>query len=737
LSFLALETWFISLQRQLSIRQHRNLIILDGELSWSQSCVESVIAVFQNNENLKGSAKICIWGNDFSIPQKIKDKDSPIREVQNYRHHLGTENDLLIYADADFHPDAFAALSGTIAAGGLFVWICPPYLTNNLDNLFLQRIWQKAKQNNDVYVLSADQQHLPELSSEPLLKEGELARAQLRDDCRTLEQQQAVVAIDKVATGHRKRPLVLTADRGRGKSSALAIAVANRLRDKSVVEGQKIIVSAPHIDALGVFFNQLQVSCPEGKYHQCTFSFNNHRVEFIAVDVLLSEKPTASLLLIDEAAAIPVYILSQMLDSYHRVVFSSTQHGYEGAGRGFAVKFKQILREKTPDFKKLHLHQPIRWALNDPLEAFVFDAFLFNGIDECNYVSSVVGGETSTTALTFSQINQQQLIENESLLQQVFAVLVTAHYQTTPSDLKLLINNCSVRLFIVSSSERVVAVALTLLEGKVSGQEVVDVAQAKRRLKNQFLPQSLFLHNHCQQAFDYQYLRIMRIAVLPSFQQLGIGSQLLTNIYQYGQQNNIDMLGTSFGANESLLRFWFAAGYHILRLGFTTDKASGEYSALCLLPLSKQGKVLVDQRQSQFYRTFLYLLTEQYQRVSSVVVKEVIRQWPKKLLPILTQEDLKVTDDYVQKKSLFDACIYSLHLQLVHQLALMPAILSINDTSPNILSNAKLIELLIKRILQKHPVEQLCQQFGLTGKKQLNQVLIEGVKQCFKNDKQK
>ena len=733
MNFLALETWFTSLQRQLSIRQHRNLIILHGELSWSQPCVENVIAVYQKKENAKKLAKICIWGNDFSIPKPLHDKGSLVNKVQNYRHHLGTENDLVIYADADFHPDAFAALSGTLTAGGLFIWVCPPHLTNNLDNLFLQRIWQKAQQNKSVYILSADLQHLPELTSEPILSEDDLTHDPLNDDCKTLDQQQAVAAIEKVATGHRKRPLVLTADRGRGKSSALAIAVAKRLQNKKFEEGQNIIVSASHIDALGVFFKQLQISCPEGRYHQNAFSYQHHLVEFIAVDVLLREKPTASLLLIDEAAAIPVYILSQLLDHYHRVVYSSTQHGYEGAGRGFAVKFKQILHKKTPNFKQLHLHQPIRWAANDPLETFVFDAFLFNGVDDHSFVSSDINDKVCLDSLEMSQINQQQLIESESLLQQVFAVLVTAHYQTTPSDLKLILNNPSVRLFVCRCGERVVAVALTLLEGNVSGQDVVDVAQAKRRLKNQFLPQSLFLHNHCQQAFEYRYLRVMRIAVLPGFQQQGIGTQLLTNIYQYGEQNNIDMLGTSFGANESLLSFWFAAGYRILRLGFTTDKASGEHSALCILPLNKHGSALVEQLQSQFYRSFLYLLTEQYQQVSSLVVREIIRQWPIDLLPAITSEDLKTTDDYTQKKSLFDACIYSLHLQLVHEIVLMTANSAIKSNTEIIQGNSSLIDLLIKRILQKHPVDSLCTQYGLTGKKQFNQMLIDGVKQYFQN----
>ncbi|MEW6992164.1 GNAT family N-acetyltransferase [Colwelliaceae bacterium 6441] len=708
--------WFERLNQRLSKARHRSLVILHGDYSWGRLTSAQVVNYFQNKSDSFPPLRTIIWGDN----KNVEGNDEHIHLVKNYRHHLGSENDFVIFADNDFHPDAFAALSGTLVAGGIFVWVCPPELVINHDDNFMQRLWQKALQNDRVYILSQSHEVFPTLPCcEPSIADV-FVTALLEHDCITEDQKNAVAAIEKVASGHRKRPLILTADRGRGKSSALAIAVANRLLSTTVIEPQTIIITAPHLDALKVFFHQLKASCPEGEFHRGAFSLKAHRVGFFPVDKLLTEKPEASLLLVDEAAAIPVYLLSKFVDQYHRIVFSSTQHGYEGAGRGFAIKFKQILQRKTPNFNHLSIHQPIRWAENDPLESFVFDGFLFNSIDETLYSRQHHVDKTlDHDSLSFKLLEQTLLVENECMLQQIFSVLVTAHYQTSPSDLKLLLNNNSVRLFVIENHGQVIAVALTLIEGHVAKESVRDVAQAKRRLKNQFLPQSLFLHNHCSKAFDYQYLRVMRIAVLPSLQQQGVGTLLLENITQYALHQGIDMLGTSFGANESLLKFWNKANYTLIRLGFTTDKASGEHSALCLLPVSSEAKTLVHQLSSEFYRSFLYLLTEQYQHLTTDLIACVIEYWPDELLPTLTVHDEQVIDNFINKQSVFDACVYSLHLKLIYAL---------RDDSFRCTVDKRTKAVLIQRLLQRQTTEDLCHKYALAGKKALNQLLIDSVK---------
>jgi len=705
-------SWVAAEQKYLTAINQRRLVVLSGKLNWSHSIVQALITYFARQSTVPISWQA--YGQGFLAQDQAN--------TSNYRHQLGTENNCIFFADTDFHPDAFAALSGTLVAGGIMFWLCEDLACAKSD-LFLKRMSQKCLLDEHIYIITPEDE-LPEQAS--LSSEVVLPLRCSNSQCITPEQNDAVKAIIKVAQGRRNRPLVLTADRGRGKSSALAIAVA-QLLESSPALAQNIIITAPHQQAVAIFFKQLSKSCINGEYfpEKNTFSFAQHNVRFVPVDVLLKMKSAATLLLIDEAAGIPVYLLSQIVANYHRIVFSSTLHGYEGSGRGFTVKFLPQLKKQCPEYKQYHLKQPIRWALNDWLEAFTFDAFLLAA--QSNINETQIALLSSSSKLVTRRVSQRELFADETLLSQVFSVLVTAHYQTSPSDVKLLLINHQVRLFVSFIDELVVAVALTIIEGGASIAEQGLVAQSKRRLKDQFLPQSLFLHNGIEQAFSYQYLRVMRIAVHPFCQKKGIGSSLLADVKQYAVDSGFDMLGTSFGANVELLSFWFKADFSLCRLGFSCDKASGEHSALLLQPLTEKGTELTGVVTTEFYRSFSYLLTQQYQMLSTNVVCEILNQWPNVLITKLTSHDVKNINDFSHKARLFDSCVYSLHLWLINML-------SKNMNNENVESvNAKTSGVLIARILQKHSVEQLCQHYGFTGKKALNHFIIESIKQLNKS----
>jgi len=696
--------WFEEAHQFLLTIGQRRLVILSGSLAWSNSIATSLLDRFNDKYSGGKELRWQAWGSDFSIEQPSV--------IRNFRHHLGTENDLIFYADPDFHADAFAALSGTLVAGGIMLWFCPEAnckekRPNVANEAFIERIWNKALTDENVFFLSPGSS-LPQL---PLSISAECSPLNIVPDdkfaikgCRTLEQQSAVAAILKVVTGHRRRPLVLTADRGRGKSTALALAVLNIMLNAK--QPQNIVITAPNQQALAVFFKQLQLNCEQGVYHQHTFSYLSHSVRFIAVDQLIKRRLETTVLLIDEAAGIPVYLLSQLTDNYARIVFSSTLHGYEGAGRGFTVKFLPQLKSMCPNFKQLHINQPIRWSANDRLESFIFNSFLLAANNEIS-VESITAINNCHTSCAVKEIKQQQLLANEALLVQIFAVLVTAHYQTSPSDLKLLLNNPQVKLFASFYEKQVVAVALCLVEGLASTEQVEQVSRSEKRLKDQFLPQSLYLHNGIENAFDYRYLRIMRIAVHPSVQSHGLGSTLLNSIKYYAEQENFDILGSSFGATSKLMSFWFNAGYQIARIGSTCDHASGEHSALLLQSLNAPAKMQVEVISSEFYESLNFYLSEQFQHLSPSLVAKIITGWPKSSLPVVTEKVVKSVYDYIDKKRLYQTCLFNLNLWLLRYI-------SQNDCEAE--------NFLVARILQRWDTEAICCEYGFTGKKQLEEL---------------
>jgi len=458
-------------------------------------------------------------------------------------------------------------------------------------------------------------------------------------------------------------------------------------------------------------------SFPDGKLENTKFIANFGVVEFIAIDQLLKQQVDASLVLVDEAAAIPIYLLEQLLSNHSRLVFASTVHGYEGAGRGFTLKFQQILTSKFPQWRSLHINKPIRWRVEDPLEQLIFDACLLNA-----ELPNICADQQKIQlcALVFKQFSADELVANEQLLKQIFAVLVTAHYQTKPSDVQMLLDNKQTQLVCLLSNnennQQVVAVALLINEGSVGGNNIETktinaVNQSKRRLRNNFTPQSLLTQCGIESAFEFRYLRVMRIAVHPQLQQQGIGSYFLDEITELSILHGADFLASSFGATKNLLSFWLNKEFQLARVGFNKDKASGEQSALVLKALSQRGTIALADINEEFYRGFDYLLTDEYKYLSADLVMLILHYCPQQLLMRLSLRDKENVNAFSQGYRQFSSCAFSLYLWLKHQL-----------TSKTTLKDEKLL-VLISRIMQKHSISDMCSDYGFKGKKNLEQFI--------------
>jgi len=710
--------WLEQLQCHALANYQRQLVLLIGDACW-------VKQQLQLNEKMPESRPWLVYSKHPAISATFDNK--------NISQQLGCENSLIFFScvenkknsiEETINLDAFAALSGTLVAGGVMVlWLEQPLeqAIENTDLLSLKYFYQQLINNKNLAVVKQSEPRiLPPLDQQLLTTPP--ADIDFLFQCKTREQQTAVEHVINVSQGHRNRPLVLTADRGRGKSSALAIACVELLENNSAQGNEKlnIVITAPHVRSLSVFYRQLAflLTKLEG-----VFVYNNaskteiiHRygsIRFTAVDQLIQSQKqlNVSLLLVDEAAAIPVHLLTKLTTSYSRVVFASTVHGYEGAGRGFTLKFQQKLQQLVPQWRSFHMNEPIRWRANDPLEQFVFDSCLLNAnLVKLPLLDKLPKGVITEKLLSFSQVSAKSLIGNTELLKKVFAVLVTAHYQTSPNDISLLLDNDAVHIFIATIDDEIIGVALLLEEGCKNEDEVKAIASNQRRLKNQFIPQSLLTHCGFSESFNYQYLRILRIAIHPQYHRYGFGQRFMNQIRKFAKQQSVDFVGASFGANAQLLKFWQKSGYQVARIGFTKDQSSGEHSALVLAAVSERGQFFERKIISEFYTSFDYLLTDEYQTLSAELVWQVLHHCPVKSLPQLSAHQLSSINDFIHKTRQYSHCVRALHYWcLLH---------CKEDYQAEVL-------LLIERILQKKSLVQVCENQQLTGKKMLNNALVD------------
>ncbi len=628
---------------------------------------------------------------------------------------LGSELDALVFdAWTGFDPDSFGAATGMVRGGGVVLLLTPPltewphyadpalqrfttwpFSHKDISNRFLQRLVRIISTTGTARQIHRGSQ-LPELPSPPPPTVFDSSGI-----CRTPDQQLAVKAICHVVHGHRRRPLVLTADRGRGKSSALGIAAAQLLQQGL----SRILVTAPGLEAAAVVFQQASRLLPKAENRQGALHWNNSQIRFVAPDALIQHPQKADLLLIDEAAAIPAPLLERLLKHYSRIVFSTTIHGYEGTGRGFSIRFRNTLNRLTPEWKALHLSRPIRWAENDPVEQFTFRTLLLNASPAADDAIKKASPENCKLV----QLNRDQLLNSEPLLSELFGLLILAHYRTRPGDLRNLLDGPALSIYVLLHNGHPAATALVVQEGGLDEALANEVWLGRRRIHGHLMAQSLAVHAGFPEAARLRYARIMRLAVHPVAQRRGLGSRLVTEIIARERDRGVDTIGTSFGATPELLDFWHRTAFHTVRLGLRKEASSGSHAAFMLHPVSTQGTELRQQLQSHLREQLPTLLTDPLCDLEPEITLRLLQNIPHSPATLTAQEWRDITSFAFGKRG-YEVCMTSIRKLVISALAE-------RDIATGLTSSDR--ELLILRVLQNHGWKALANRFTSKGKKQL------------------
>lgn len=686
---------------------HRQPLLLSGSDSWTLDALEQLVDIAQPQ-----------------MPLLVSRREIAGLRPSERRQVLGEECDLLIL-DLWPRPDVntMAAASGCLCRGGLLVMLSPPpdqwseYFCSAEGNpeFFWQHFLRAVEQTPALALCS---------QTEGLQRPAQQASAPLGDSTLpTADQLQAMAKVRRVLHGHRRRPLVIRADRGRGKSALLGLCCAEFLQEN---QGD-ILLTAPRRDAVAAVFKHAREALGLGgnddihygdiHYGESHYGDNHYgesRLRFLAPDRLLREKPLARIVMVDEAAAIPPALLEQILSAYSRVVFATTVHGYEGSGRGFDIRFGGVLDQLTPQWQRVELQEPVRWNEGDPVEQMINRAFL---LDAASADGVAVAGRCEVLAL-----DKLTLLQNEALLREVFGLLVVAHYQTTPADLQQLLDSPASAVYILRDGrEQLLAAALVLEEGGI-GEEWLDaVQQGERRLHGHLLPQSLVYHLGLDAALGLRCARVSRIAVHASHRRQGLGRLLLESIERMALDEGLDYIGSSFSADQDVVPFWLGADYLPLRLGVRRDPCSGGHALLVAKPLSAAAAGMLDVAYTRFCEYFPLQLRETFQQLDWQLALILLNSLERSGDPVRSTAELR---RYARGEIGYDhaypaLCQYLLHWQSLEVQAGVD------------------VAILIGKVLQARPWQALADEFDLTGRAQIEHHLRQGLRFLLSIEKER
>ncbi len=680
---------------------HRLTVLISGSPDWAIAQAESLI----DDDSL--------WIGP-SAPAGI-----PSLGFRRAGEALGGEcGRVVVNALSGFDPNALGAAAGRVRGGGCLLLLTPtladwpwqtdtdmarlvphPYQASDAGPAYRERLVRCLGEATQLWRIAQDQPFAPP----PQPDEVRTTDTNTPPPGRTDDQGRAIDRIFAVARGRTRRPLVLRSHRGRGKTSALGLAAAQVLENGL----GNVLVTAPRREAVAPLFDRLRETTDATIDNDGTVRLGDHQLRFLPPDVLIEQHPEqypgVRLLLIDEAAALPSAMLEALFLTYPRCVFATTEHGYEGSGRGFTLRFLPRLEAMAVSVHHFWLTAPVRWASGDPLERLV-DRLLLLDADPAETQSYRSLERTHPP----QRIAPRELGADEHHLGEWFGLLVSAHYRTTPQDLRQLLDGPASQLWTTQTDDGVIAAAATQDEGNLPPDLAEAIFHGERRLRGHLLPQTLAAHAGLPDWPGRRGQRIQRIAVHPLARRQGAGRQMVSAIATTARSEGKDFLGVSFGMEDELIAFWAACGMQVLHLGQDRDHASGSEAVVMAEGLTPEGTAAVERAAESFVRQLAARAAGPLRHVDPKRIAALLGATKPQPLPPLDPIERRQLMACARHRHHIDAALHPLRRWLSPALTQAVAIQAVPLARR---------ALLIGRMLQLQDETRLAHRFGLTGRR--------------------
>jgi tRNA(Met) cytidine acetyltransferase len=427
--------------------------------------------------------------------------------------------------------------------------------------------------------------------------------------------------------------VVITADRGRGKTAVLGIVtppLVSRL-ERLLKRPIRVLVVAPTPQAVQNYFKFLiKAMKRQGmkdffvkKTDELITVLNSKyaRVEYAIPRRALDEKEFADILIVDEAAGIEVPVLLRITEDARHVIFSTTIHGYEGTGRSFNVRFlKKLEEDPTIEVEKIHMSEPIRYGAGDPIENWLYDALLLNaqpaeiGKEDLDKIRAL--------ELGFEILDKEELMNNEKLLREFFGIYVLAHYRNRPSDLSVLLDTPNHIPAVVKVNGKVVCSLHLAIEGGMD-EELIAKIRTGYKPRGQIIPDLVLKHYWNYDFSRRKGIRIVRIAVHPNAMDMGVGSFALMKVIDWAEKNDLDWVGSGFGVSSELIRFWLRNGFLPIHITPQRNEVSGEYTGIVIRPIKVKDSV--ERMNVEFVRRFIEYLGDELSDLETETAIRILR----------------------------------------------------------------------------------------------------------------